>query len=122
MPLCAITRLQSLVIKRFPWKDFNHGQKEMLMLNVQLPLIDRVYVQISAKKKISILFPFVFPGFEITPVRSIGTSRFSVWASNFVFLLAPRARAQASRSPTKCLIMIVRRRINFRRKSNQVFR
>lgn len=30
------------------------------MLNVQLPLIDRVYVQISAKKKISILFPFVF--------------------------------------------------------------
>lgn len=30
------------------------------MSNVQLPLIDREYVQISAKKKISILFPFVF--------------------------------------------------------------
>jgi len=47
-------------IKRFPWKGLNQGQKEMLTLNVQLPLIDREYVKISAKKKISILFPFVF--------------------------------------------------------------
>lgn len=47
-------------ITRFPWKGLNQGQKEMLMSNVQLPLIDREYVQISAKKKISILFPFVF--------------------------------------------------------------
>ena len=100
-------------IKRFPWKGLNQGQKEMLMLNVQLPLIDREYVQISAKKKISILFPFVFPELETTPVRSSGTSGFSAWASNFVFLLAPRARALASRSPTKCLIMIVRRKDKF---------
>ena len=52
-------------------------------------------------------------GLEITPVRSSGTSRFSARASNFVFLLAPRARAQASRSPTKFLIMILRRKDKF---------
>ena len=56
---------------------------------------------------------FALSGLEITPVRSSGTSRFSPRASNFVFLLAPRARAQASRSPTKCFIIILRRKGKF---------
>ena len=56
---------------------------------------------------------FTPAGLEITPVRSSGASRFSTRASNFVFLLAPRARAQASRSPTKFLIMILRRKDKF---------
>ena len=53
---------------------------------------------------------FFFAGLEITPVRLSGTSTFSPRASNFVFLLAPRARAQASRSRTKFFIMILRRK------------
>ena len=60
-------------------------------------------------------------GLEKTPVRSSGTSRFSLQASNFLFL-APRARTQASRSQTKFLIRILRRKVSFRLKGNQVFR
>ena len=52
-------------------------------------------------------------GLEITPVRSSGTSSFSCWASNFVFLLAPRARAQAGCLPIKFLIRILRRKDKF---------
>jgi len=52
-------------------------------------------------------------GLEITPVRSSRTSTFSARASNVVFLLAPQARAQASHSPTKFLIMILRRKDKF---------
>jgi len=52
-------------------------------------------------------------GLEKKPVRSSGTSRFSLWASNFVSLLAPWARTQASRLPTKFLITILRRKGKF---------
>ena len=61
-------------------------------------------------------------GLEKTPVRSSGTSRFSLQASNFLFFLAPWARTQASRSQTKFLIRILRRKVSFRLKGNQVFR
>ena len=50
---------------------------------------------------------------KITPVWLSRTSRFSARASNLVFLLAARARAQASRSPMKFLIMILRRKDKF---------
>jgi len=46
------------------------------------------------------------PGLKKTPIRSSGTSRFSLRASNFLSFLARWARAQASHSPTKFLIMI----------------
>ena len=49
-------------------------------------------------------------GLEKTPVRSSGTSRFSFRASNFHSFLAQRARTQASRSLTKFLITILRRK------------
>ena len=52
-------------------------------------------------------------GLEKTPVRSSGTCRFPPRASSVLPLLAPWARAQASRSPTKFLIMILRRKGKF---------
>ena len=63
------------------------------------------------------------PGLEKTPVRSSRTSRFFLRASNFLFLLAPWARTQARRSPTKFLITILRRKGKlYWLKGNQVFR
>jgi len=52
-------------------------------------------------------------GLEKTPVRSSGTSRFSLRASNFLSFLAPWARTQASRSQTKFVITILRRKCKF---------
>ena len=62
-------------------------------------------------------------GLEKKPVRSSRTSRFFLRASNFLFLLAPRARTQARRSPTKFLITILRRKGKlYWFKGHQVFR
>lgn len=47
------------------------------------------------------------------PVQSSGTSRFFLQARNFLSLLAPWARTQASCSPTKFLITILRREGKF---------
>ena len=52
-------------------------------------------------------------GLEKTPVRSSGTSTFSLQASNFLSLLAPRARTQASHAPAKFLLTILRRKGKF---------
>ena len=49
-------------------------------------------------------------GLEKNPVRSSGTSRFSLRANNSLPFLAWWARTQASRSLTKFLIMILRRK------------
>ena len=61
-------------------------------------------------------------GLEKTPVRLSATSRFSLRASNLLSFLPPWARTQASRSPTKFLIAILREKVSFRLKGNQVFR
>jgi len=53
---------------------------------------------------------FYNQGLKKKPVQSSGTSKFSLRASNFLSLLAPQARTQASRSPTKFLITILRRK------------
>ena len=50
---------------------------------------------------------------EKDPVQLSGTSRFFPWASNFLFLIAPRARAQVRRLPAKFLIAILRRKGKF---------
>ena len=49
-------------------------------------------------------------GLEKNPVRSSGTSRFSLRASNFLSFLAQGAMSQASCSLTKFLITILRRK------------
>ena len=51
------------------------------------------------------------PGLEKKPARSSRTSRYSLWASNLLSFLARWATTlQASRSPTKFLITILRRK------------
>ena len=52
----------------------------------------------------------LYTGLEKNPIRSSGTSRFSFRASNFHSFLAQWARTQASRSLTKFLITILRRK------------
>ena len=105
-------------IRNFPWTRRRGGNS----LHRALFCFDLSSLLSSLALTCDKQYLLVGAGLEKTPVRSSGTSRFSLWASNFFLSLARRARTQAICSRLNFWQRFLGEKVSFRLKGNQVFR